>query len=87
MNFVQRGTELSYQILHDSDFRCVRLEHLVETDRGIRLKLGHVLDNLDEEHKFNFNVIAATHQEIVQLARKEFCTSSSSQSWMLLPRG
>ena len=40
MNFVQQGTELSYLILHDLDFRRVRLEHLVETDRGIRLKFG-----------------------------------------------
>jgi hypothetical protein len=62
MNFVQQGTELSYLILHDPDFRRVRLEHLehlVETDRGIRLRFGHVLDNLDEEHKFDFNVISA----------------------------
>ena len=40
----------------------------METDRGIRLKFGHVLDNLDEEYKFNFNVISGAPQEIVQSA-------------------
>jgi hypothetical protein len=40
----------------------------VETDGGIRLNLGHVLDDLDGEPKSNFNVISATHQEIVQSA-------------------
>jgi phosphoserine phosphatase len=51
----------------------VRLEHLVETGRRIRLKhdvalFARVLDNLDEGHKFNFNVISAAPQEIVQSA-------------------
>jgi phosphoserine phosphatase len=54
-------------------FRRVRREHLVETGRRIRLKhdvplFARVLDNLGEEHKFNFNVISAAPQEIVQSA-------------------
>src|SRR5712671_4522370 len=73
INLVQQGAELSYLILHDPDFRRVRLEHLVETGRRIRLKhdvalFARVLDNLGEEHKFNFNVISAAPQEIVQSA-------------------
>jgi len=45
----------------------------VETGRRIRLKhdvalFARVLDNLGEEHKFNFNVISAAPQEIVQSA-------------------
>jgi phosphoserine phosphatase len=73
INLVQQGAELSYLILHDPDFRRVRREHLVETGRRIRLKddvalFARVLDNLGEEHKFNFNVISAAPQEIIQSA-------------------
>jgi 2-hydroxy-3-keto-5-methylthiopentenyl-1-phosphate phosphatase len=64
INLVQQGAEPSYLILHDPDFRRVRREHLVETGRRIRLKhdvalFARVLDNLGEEHKFNFNVVSA----------------------------
>src|SRR5258705_11106654 len=38
MNLVQQGAELSYLILHDPDFRRVSKEHLVQTDKKIRLK-------------------------------------------------
>ena len=73
INLVQQGAELSYLILHDPDFRRVRREHLVETGKRIRLKhdvtlFARVLDHLGEEHKFNFNVISAAPQEIVQSA-------------------
>jgi phosphoserine phosphatase len=73
INLVQQGAELSYLILHDPEFRRVRREHLVETGRRIRLKddvalFARVLDNLGEEHKFNFNVISAAPQEIIQSA-------------------
>lgn len=51
----------------------MRPEHLVKTGKRIRLKddvalFARVLDNLDDEHKFNFNVISAAPQEIVQSA-------------------
>ncbi len=73
INLVQQGAELSYLILHDPYFRRVRREHLVETGRRIRLKddvalFARVLDNLVEGHKFNFNVISAAPQEIIQSA-------------------
>ena len=73
INLVQQGAELSYLILHDPDFRRVRREHLVETGRRIRLKddvalFARVLDNFVEGHKFNFNVISAAPQEIIQSA-------------------
>jgi len=73
INLVQQGAELSYLILHDPDFRRVRHEHLVESGKRIRLKhdvalFARVLDNLGEEHKFDFNVISAAPQEIVQSA-------------------
>jgi len=73
MNLVQQGAELSYLILHDPDFRMVRREHLVETGKRIRLKhdvalFARLLDNFTEGFKFNFNVISAAPQEIVQSA-------------------
>jgi phosphoserine phosphatase len=73
INLVQQGAELSYLILHDPDFRRVRREHLIETGRRIRLKhdvalFARVLDNLGEEQKFDFNVISAAPQEIIQSA-------------------
>jgi 2-hydroxy-3-keto-5-methylthiopentenyl-1-phosphate phosphatase len=73
INLVQQGAELSYLILHDPDFRRVRRQHLIETGRRIRLKhdvalFARVLDNLGEEHKFNFKVISAAPQEIIQSA-------------------
>ena len=73
INLFQQGAELSYLILHDPDFRRVRREHLVETGRRIRLKhdvalFAHVVDNLGEGQKFDFNVISAAPQEIIQSA-------------------
>ena len=73
MNLVQQGAELSYLILHDPDFRRVRREHLVETGKRIRLKhdvalFARALDNLAEGYKFNFYVISAAPQEIIQSA-------------------
>jgi len=73
INLVQQGAELSYLILHDPDFRRVRRENLVETGKRIRLKhdvalFARVLDHLGEGQKFNFNVISAAPQEIIQSA-------------------
>jgi hydroxymethylpyrimidine pyrophosphatase-like HAD family hydrolase len=73
MNLVQQGAELSYLILHDPEFRCVRREHLVETGKRIRLKhnvalFARALENLSDGYKFHFNVISAAPQEIIQSA-------------------
>ena len=73
MNLVQQGAELSYLILHDPDFRRVRREHLVETGKRIRLKhdvalFARSLETLAEGYKFNFYVISAAPQEIIQSA-------------------
>ena len=73
MNLVQQGAELSYLILHDPDFRRVRREHLHETGKRIRLKhdvalFARALDSLAEGYKFNFYVISAAPQEIIQSA-------------------
>ena len=73
MNLVQQGAELSYLILHDPEFRGVRREHLIETGKRIRLKhdvalFARSLENLAEGYKFNFYVISAAPQEIIQSA-------------------
>src|SRR5882757_7919354 len=73
MNLVQQGAELSYLILHDPEFRTVRREHLVETGKRIRLKhnvalFARSLESLADGYKFNFFVISAAPQEIIQSA-------------------
>ena len=73
INLVQQGAELSYLILHDPEFRRVRREHLIETGKLIRLKhdvklFAKTLETLADGYKFNFHVISAAPQEIVQSA-------------------
>ena len=73
INLVQQGAELSYLILHDPEFRRVRSHHLVEAGKQIRLKhdvalFAKALDNLADGYQFNFHVISAAPQEIIQSA-------------------
>src|ERR1700691_4661695 len=37
-NLVQQGGELAYLIRHDPEYRGVRIEHLIEAGRRVRLK-------------------------------------------------
>jgi len=72
IHLVQQGGELAYLLLHDPEFRCVRREHLREVGRRIRLKgnialLLHLLGDLDG-HRFNFYVVSAAPQEVIQSA-------------------
>src|SRR5215469_1173731 len=73
INLVQQGAELSYLILHDPEFRRIRSHHLVEAGKQIRLKhdvalFAKTLDTLADGYKFNFRVISAAPQEIIQSA-------------------
>ena len=73
INLVQQGAELSYLILHDPEFRRVRSHHLVEAGKQIRLKhdvalFAKTLDTLADGYNFNFRVISAAPQEIIQSA-------------------
>ena len=73
INLVQQGAELSYLILHDPEFRRIRREDLVKAGKLIRLKhdvklFAKTLDTLAEGYKFNFHVISAAPQEIIQSA-------------------
>lgn len=69
-NLVQQGGELAYLIRHDPEFRGVRVEHLVEAGRRVRLKSGirDLADFLDhglEGCRFSFRVVSAAPREIV----------------------
>src|ERR1043166_2773142 len=73
INLVQQGAELSYLILHDPQFRRVRSHHLIEAGKRIRLKhdvalFAKTLDTLADGYQFNFHVISAAPQEIIQSA-------------------
>jgi 2-hydroxy-3-keto-5-methylthiopentenyl-1-phosphate phosphatase len=73
INLVQQGAELSYLILHDPEFRRIRREHLIEAGKLIRLKhdvklFAKTLEALADGYKFNFHVISAAPQEIIQSA-------------------
>ena len=73
INLVQQGAELSYLVLHDPEFRRVRSHHLFEAGKQIRLKhdvalFRKTLETLAEGFQFNFHVISAAPQEIIQSA-------------------
>ena len=73
INLVQQGAELSYLILHDPEFRRVRSHHLIEAGKQIRLKhdvalFAKTLETLADGYQFNFHVISAAPQEIIQSA-------------------
>jgi 2-hydroxy-3-keto-5-methylthiopentenyl-1-phosphate phosphatase len=72
IHLVQQGGELSYLLLHDPEFRCVRREHLHEVGKRVRLKaniglLLKLLADLDG-HRFSFHVVSAAPQEVIQSA-------------------
>jgi phosphoserine phosphatase len=73
INMVQQGGELAYLILHDPEFRRVRREHLIEVGRRIRLKhniarLAEILRSGIDTHRFEFFVISAAPEEVIQSA-------------------
>ena len=72
IHLVQQGGELSYLLLHDPQYRCVRREHLIEAGKRIRLKnnIRLLFDLLQEieGHRFSFYVVSAAPQEVIQSA-------------------
>jgi HAD superfamily phosphoserine phosphatase-like hydrolase len=72
IHLVQQGGELAYLLLHDPDLRRVRQEHLVEVGKRVRLKrnisvLSKLLKEIDG-HQFDFYVVSAAPQEVIQSA-------------------
>jgi len=76
-NLVQQGGELGYLLLHDPEYRCrVRREHLVEAGKTVRLKknirrLSELLARAIPGHRFDFHVISAAPQEVIESALKD----------------
>lgn len=73
ISLVQQGGELSYLLLHDPEFRCVRKEHLVEVGKRVRLKkniklLTELLARGIDGYGFSFYVISAAPEEVIQSA-------------------
>ena len=73
LNLVQQGGELAYLLRHDPEYRCVRRQDLAEVGRRVRLKrniplLTRLLENGIEGHRFDFYVISAAPEEVVNAA-------------------
>jgi 2-hydroxy-3-keto-5-methylthiopentenyl-1-phosphate phosphatase len=72
-NLVQQGAELAYLLRHDPEFRSVRKEHLIEAGKRVRLKnnvdlLAEFFEKGLDGYAFQFNVISAGPQDVVQSA-------------------
>jgi 2-hydroxy-3-keto-5-methylthiopentenyl-1-phosphate phosphatase len=81
-NLVQQGGELSYLLLHDPEYRSrVRKEHLLEAGKGVRLKknirkLSELLARAIPGYRFDFHVISAAPQEVIESALEEIIPAS-----------
>ena len=73
-NLVQQGGELAYLLHHDPEFRSqVRRDHLVQAGKEPRLKhniehLTRVLESGLDDFRFDFHVVSAAPQEVVESA-------------------
>ena len=76
-NLVQQGGELGYLLLHDPEYRDrVRKEHLVQAGKGVRLKknirqLSELLASAIPGYRFDFHVISAAPQEVIESALED----------------
>jgi len=76
-NLVQQGGELGYLLLHDPEYRSrVRKEHLVQAGKGVRLKknirqLSELLASAIPGYRFDFHVISAAPQEVIESALED----------------
>jgi phosphoserine phosphatase len=76
-NLVQQGGELGYLLLHDHEYRArVRKEHLVQAGKGVRLKknirqLSELLASAIPGYRFDFHVISAAPQEVIESALED----------------
>jgi 2-hydroxy-3-keto-5-methylthiopentenyl-1-phosphate phosphatase len=76
-NLVQQGGELSYLLLHDPEYRArVRQEHLVQAGKAVRLKknirqLSELLGSAVPGFRFDFHVISAAPQEVIESALED----------------
>ena len=80
-NLVQQGGELSYLLLHDPQYRAsVIKEHLVKAGKSVRLKknirqLSELLASAIPGYLFDFHVISAAPQEVIESALEDIIPS------------
>jgi phosphoserine phosphatase len=80
-NLVQQGGELSYLLLHDPEYRAgVCKEHLVQAGKSVRLKknirqLSELLASAISGFHFDFHVISAAPQEVIESALEDIIPS------------
>jgi 2-hydroxy-3-keto-5-methylthiopentenyl-1-phosphate phosphatase len=73
-NLVQQGGELCYLLLHDPEYRAsVRKAHLMQAGKCVRLKknirqLSELLARAIPGYRFDFHVISAAPQEVIESA-------------------
>src|SRR4051794_32217572 len=80
-HLVQQGGELAYLLVHDPDFRHVRLEHLREAGKRVHLRpniqlLVNLLNDL-EGSRFQYYVVSAGPQQIVESALEGIVPASN----------
>ena len=81
-NLVQQGGELCYLLLHDPEYRAkVGKEHLVQAGKNVRLKknirqLSELLASAVPGYHFDFHVISAAPQEVIESALKDIIPTS-----------
>ncbi len=82
-NLVQQGGELTYLLLHDSEYRSrVRKEHLLKAGKEVRLKknirqLSDILGHAIEGYRFDLHVISASPQEVIESALADIIPASN----------
>ena len=89
-NLVQQGGELTYLLVHDPEYRSkVRKEHLVQAGKEVRLKknirqLSQLLANAIDGHRFDFHVVSASPQEVIESALEDIIPSDHIHGTQLL---
>jgi 2-hydroxy-3-keto-5-methylthiopentenyl-1-phosphate phosphatase len=89
-NLVQQGGELIYLLLHDPEYRAkVTKEHLIRAGREVRLKknirqLSHLLASAIGGYRFDFHVVSAAPQEVIESALEDIIPADHIHGTQLL---
>jgi 2-hydroxy-3-keto-5-methylthiopentenyl-1-phosphate phosphatase len=89
-NLVQQGGELIYLLLHDPEYRDkVRKEHLIQAGKEVHLKknirqLSYLLASAIGGHRFDFHVVSAAPQEVIESALQDIIPADHIHGTQLL---
>jgi phosphoserine phosphatase len=89
-NLVQQGGELIYLLLHDPEYRDkVRKEHLIQAGKQVHLKknirqLSYLLASAIGGHRFDFHVVSAAPQEVIESALQDIIPADHIHGTQLL---